>query len=79
MLINKDKQTEQKGKKQVINLETSHEAIRETLHLLSVGNFFEVIQQNSEIGKSAIGPNKAPFWKKVSLVFRTTYHYTYSR
>ena len=47
--------------------------------LLSVGNFFEVIEQNSEIGKSAIGPNKAPFWKKVSLVFRTTYHYTYSR
>ena len=32
MLINKDKQTEQKGKKQVSNLETSHEAIRETLH-----------------------------------------------
>ena len=46
--------------------------------LLSVGNFFEVIEHNSEIGKSAIGPNKAPFWKKVSLVFRTTYHYTYS-
>ena len=35
MLINKDKQTEQKGKKQVSNLETSHEAIRETLHLFS--------------------------------------------